>query len=107
MGYGKGNPVQIDVSKAVNDHLTSIDTQLADIATVNNHTITYGYDTNVNIKTVTEKDASNNTIKTVTYTYDTSGNVTQSVTVMNGQTVTTTYNYDASGNITSTVNAIS
>jgi hypothetical protein len=32
MGYSKGNPVQIDVSGAVNTHLNSIDSQLADIA---------------------------------------------------------------------------
>lgn len=104
----------LDVTKLVNyteqiaTPISNINASLADIATVNNHSITYDYDTNGNVQTVTEKDSSNVVIKTVTYTYDsTTGNVTSSVTVMNGKTVTTTYNYDASGNITSTSNVIS
>lgn len=92
------------------DHDTKINnntTALAEIMSQNNNTITYGYDSNGNVQTVTEKDPSNNVIQTVTYTYNASGDVSQSVTVANGKTVTTTYNYDASGNITSTVNALS
>lgn len=80
--------------------------QLADIVTLNNHTISYTYYSDGNVQTVTEKDANNNTIKTVTYNYNASGDVSSSVTVMDGKTVTTTYNY-ANGNITSTSNVIS
>lgn len=80
---------------------------LADIATVNNHTVTYTYNPDGSVQSTTEKDSSNNTIKTVTYTYNVAGDVAQSITVMNGKTVTTTYNYDANANITSTSNVIS
>jgi hypothetical protein len=89
------------------NRLDGVDALLADLATVNNHTITYGYDTNGNIQTVTEKDSSNNVIKTVSYTYNNADDVATSVTVMSGKTVTTTYNYDTTGNITSTTNVIS
>ena len=82
--------------------------QLADIATLNNHTVTYVYNSDGSVQSTTEKDSSNNVIKTVTYTYDSlTGNVSQSVTVMNGKTVTTTYNYDANGNVQNTVNVLS
>jgi hypothetical protein len=87
--------------------LDSVNTFLAQILQQNNNTITYGYDSNGNVQTVTEKDPSNNIIQTVTYTYNTAGDVATSVTVMNGKTVTTTYNYDVNGNITSTSNVIS
>jgi YD repeat-containing protein len=80
---------------------------LAQIVSQNNNTVTYVYNTDWSVKTVTEKDANNNIVQTVTYTYNTSGDVSQSVTVANGKTVTTTYNYDAYGNITTTVNALS
>ena len=85
----------------------SVDTSLSDITTINNHTTTYAYNTNDTVQSVTEKDASNNTIKVVTYNYDANGNVTSAVTSMNGKTVTTTYNYDIYGKVTSTVNVIS
>jgi antitoxin component YwqK of YwqJK toxin-antitoxin module len=86
---------------------TDVFSQLADITTVNNHTITYSYYPDGNIQTVTEKDNSNNAVKTVTYNYNASGDVSSSVTVMNGKTVTTTFSYDVNGNIQSTSNVIS
>jgi YD repeat-containing protein len=89
------------------DRVAAVETQLAEIMSQNNNTVTYGYDANGNIQTVTEKDPSNNVIQTVTYTYNTAGDVATSVTVANSKTVTTTYNYDANGNITSTSNVMS
>jgi hypothetical protein len=85
---------------------TDVMTALADIMTVNNHTITYTYNPDGSVQSTTEKDISNNVIKTVTYTYNAVGDVATSVTVINGKTVTTTYNYDTNANITSTSNVI-
>jgi antitoxin component YwqK of YwqJK toxin-antitoxin module len=85
----------------------SINAQLADIVTLNDHTFSYTYYSDGNVQTVTEKDSVNNVIKTVTYNYNASGDVSTSVTVMNGKTLTTTYNYDSNGTITSTVNVLS
>jgi antitoxin component YwqK of YwqJK toxin-antitoxin module len=96
-------PFEIRKKGQSNDELA---TQLADIVTLNDHTITYSYYPDGNVQTATEKDSSNNTIKTVTYTYNTNGDVATSVTVMNGKTLTTTYNY-TNGDITSTSNVIS
>jgi hypothetical protein len=94
----------INEVKGVADSNTSA---LADIVTVNNHSVTYTYNPDGSVQSTTEKDGSNNTIKTVTYTYNAVGDVATSVTVMNGKTVTTTYNYDANANISSTSNVIS
>jgi YD repeat-containing protein len=87
--------------------IKKLETSLVDIVTVNNHIITYTYNSDSSVQSTTEKDGANNTIKTVTYTYNSVGDVATSVTVMNGKTVTTTYNYDTNGNITSTSNVIS
>jgi YD repeat-containing protein len=87
--------------------VNDLSTSLAQITSQNNNTVTYGYDANGNVQTVTEKDSSNNVVKTVTYTYNASGDVATSITVANGKTTTTTYNYDTSGNITSTSNVLS
>lgn len=104
MGY-RITPQTVHVD---NQNIDNISAQLVDISTVNDHTFTYGYDVNGNVQTVTEKDSSNNVIKTVNYTYDsTTGEVSSSSTIINGKTVTTTYNYDTNGNITSTSNVIS
>jgi YD repeat-containing protein len=89
------------------EQANTLATQMAQITQQNNHTVSYGYDSNGNIQTVTEKDSSNNVIQTVTYTYNAAGDVATSATVTNGKTYTTTYNYDSNGNITSTSNAIS
>jgi hypothetical protein len=86
--------------------LDALDASLADIVTLNDHTITYSYYADGSVQTVTEKDSSNNVIKTVTYTYNSVGDVSTSATVMNGKTLTTTYNY-TNGDITSTVNVLS
>jgi hypothetical protein len=87
--------------------ISAVESDLADIATLNNHSITYTYYPDGNVQTVTEKDVNNNVLKTVTYNYNALGDVSSSVTVMNGKTLTTTYNYDANGIITSTVYVIS
>ena len=114
--YGKlNNDVVTDWNKvmqwAMNDGLInavdSIGASFSDIVTVNDHNLTYTYDSNGNVSAVTEKDSSNIVIKTVTYTYNANGDVSQSVTTMNGKTVTTTYTYDVNGNITNTSNVIS
>lgn len=85
---------------------TYVDQQLLDLATVNTHSTTYGYNPDGSVGTETVKDSLGNTIKTTTYNYDASGNVTSQVVAVNGKTVTTTYSYDASGNITGTTNTV-
>lgn len=108
MPWGNKQPDLKNDPSYLEPRVTAAETSLADILQQNNNTITYGYDGNGNVQTVTEKDPSNNVISAVTYTYNASGDVATSTTVMNGKTVTTTYNYDpTTGNITSTSNVIS
>lgn len=97
----------ISYAGEVTDDFEEIQSSLAQIANLTNHSITYSYYSDGNVQTVAEKDSDNNVVQTVTYNYNASGDVSTSVTVTNGKTVTTTYNYDASGNITSTSNVIS
>jgi len=103
------HPFEVNSFRLKNDvrDVEGFASKLLDIATVNDHTISYSYYPNGSVQTITEKDSSNNIIKTITYTYNTFGDVATSATVMNGKTVTTTYNYDAGKNVTSTVNVIS
>lgn len=92
---------------AIEDGTKKVDDTASDIATINNHTVTYVYNADGTVQSTTEIDANSNVLKTVNYTYNTVGDVATSVTVINGNTVTTTYNYDANANITSTSNVIS
>lgn len=107
MPWKQPNPSLTNSSAYLEPRVSNVESSMAEIMSQNNNTITYGYDSNGNVQTVTEKDPSNNVIKTVTYTYNAVGDVATSVTIMNGKTVTTTYNYDANANITSTSNVIS
>lgn len=102
-----GTATLTTIAKDIKGSINEVNASLAEMSSQNNNTITYGYDSNGNVQTITEKDPSNNVIQTVTYTYNASGDVATSVTVSNGKTVTTTYNYDANGNITSTSNVLS
>ncbi|GIM45970.1 hypothetical protein DNHGIG_15190 [Collibacillus ludicampi] len=66
---------------------------------------TFTYDTVTgNLLQVLERDpATNTTIKTINYTYDSSGNLTQMQEIVGGKTITTTYSYDpTTGNLTGT-----
>jgi YD repeat-containing protein len=57
-----------------------------------------------NLLQVAEIDpATNTTIKTINYTYDSSGNLIQMQELIGGKTITTTYSYDpTTGNLTGT-----
>lgn len=94
------------VDLSVKADKTYVDQKVLDLATVNDHTVNYTYNTDGSVHTETVVDDLSNTIKTTTYNYNANGDVTSSVTTINGKTVTTTYNYDANGNVTSTTNTV-
>lgn len=80
---------------------------LVGVTPMNNNSTTYIYNPNGTVQSATQKDSTGNVLRTDSYTYDSNGNITQSITSMNGQTSTTTYTYDSNGNITGMSNALS